>query len=171
MIRNACPSCGTTTVRPSGPANAKVLILGEFPGKAEIEKGHPFATHYRFTTAGKVFRKELERMGLSLGQFRVTNLWLHEPNKNENCYQVGYDQALDEAKNKKAILLVGSEVVELFTKYKVSDVSGLQVDSPILSAPIIYAMPNPAMVFHKGVGEIRLSIEKFARRLENEGLA
>lgn len=171
MNRFVCPSCGSPSVRASGSTQSKVLILGEFPGRAEIEKGVPFAVHHLFTTAGKVFRKELERVGLSLAQFRVTNLWLHEPNKNENCYQVGYDWALDEAKGKQVILLVGSEVVEAFTKYKVSDVAGLQVDSPVLSAPHIMAMHNPAIVFHKSIGEIRLTISKFNALLEREGLA
>lgn len=170
MNRYACPSCEAAIVKASGPTDSKVLVIGEFPGTNEIAKGVPFATHYRFVTAGKVFRKELERVGLSLGQFRVTNLWLHEPNKNDNCYQVGYDWTLDEAKGKSAILLVGSEVVEAFTRHKVGDVAGLQVDSPILSAPIIYAMPNPALAFHKGIGEIRLSLEKWSKRLELEGL-
>lgn len=170
MNRHTCPSCDTLVVRASGNAQSKILIIGEFPGRAEIERGIPFATHPNFITAGKVFRKELERVGLSLGQFRVTNLWLHEPNKNEECYKAGYDAVLEEAKGKQAILLVGSETVGAFTKYKVSDISSLQVDSPILSAPIIYACVNPAIVFHHGIGEIRLAIGKFSKRLELEGL-
>lgn len=170
-MRANCPSCGTWIVRASGSQQAKVLIVGEFPSKIDIERGISFATHPRFTTAGQVFRKELNRVGLSISQFRICNLWQHEPNKKEECYQIGHDAVLDEAKGKSAILLVGSEVVEAFTKYKVSDVSGLQVDSPILSAPIIYACVNPAITFHGGVGEIRFAIRKFVKRLESEGLA
>lgn len=169
MRNQLCPICESPCVSPSGHSET-LLIVGEFPGKAEIENNRPFSTHSMYITAGKVFRKELARVGLDLSQFRVMNLWMHEPNKNEECYKLGYSAVLDEAKNKKAILLVGSEVCEAFTKYKVGDVAGLQVDSPILSCPIIYAMPNPAMVFHKGIGEIRLSIEKFAKRLEQERL-
>jgi hypothetical protein len=77
---------------------------------------------------------------------------------------------LDEAKGKSAILLVGSEVVEAFTKYKVSDVSGLEVDSPILSAPHIFAMVNPALALHRAVGEVRQAIEKWNTLLERENL-
>jgi len=117
-----------------------------------------------------VIRKELNKLGASLSDFRVCTLWLHEPTNSENCWQVGYEHALDEAKGKKAILLVGATTVETFTDYKVSDVSGLQVDSSILSAPIIYASVNPSIALHRSVGEIRLSLTKFVKRLEQEGL-
>lgn len=157
------------TCPPSG-SSKDLLVIGEFPGKLEMERGIPFATHSMYVTAGKVFRKELERIGVSLSQFRVINLWEHEPNNNEECYTAGYNHVLDEAKGKKAILLVGSDVVETFTKYKVSDVTGLQVDSSVLSAPIIYAIVNPALALHRSVGEVRLGIEKFIHRLEQESL-
>lgn len=164
-----CPSCGEKICPPSGKS-ADILVIGEFPGDTEMEKGIPFATHWKYVTAGKVFRKELEQLGVALNQFRVVNLWLHQPNNSEGCWQAGYNNVLDEAKGKKAILLVGSDVVETFTKYKVSEVSGLEVDSHILSAPIIYASVNPALSLHRGVGEVRFAITKFVNRLEKEGL-
>jgi hypothetical protein len=143
-----------------------MLILGEFPSWNEMRQGRPFATDPKFPTAGRVLRKELARVGLDLMQFRVTNLWLHEPNKNEECFNAGRDAALDEAKGKQAILMVGSETVEFFTGYKVSDVTGLQVESGMLSAPLIFAMVNPALALHRSVGEVRLAITKFAKLLE-----
>ena len=169
MTNKTCPICNTTTCPPSGHSKS-LLIVGEFPGRLELERGQPFATSPMFISAGKVFRKELERVGLSLFDFRVCNLWKHEPNKSEECFQDGYNSVLDEAKGKSAVLLVGSDVVETFTGHKVMDVSGLQVDSSVLSAPIIYAMVNPALALHRGIGEVRLAIEKFAARLEKENL-
>lgn len=167
-----CPSCGDPAVLPSGLKSAEVLMISEFPNKQDMQKGIPFATHPMFATAGKVLRTEMGSVGIDYNLLRVANIWLHEPNDNDNCFQVGYDLVLDEAKGRKAILLVGSLAVETFTKYKVSDVCGLQVDSPILSCPIIYAMTNPANVFRvgAGVGEIRLALKKFANHLEKEGI-
>lgn len=167
-----CPSCASRCVKPSGSKESEILIIGERPGEEEIKQGKPFATNPNFVNAGKVFRRELARVGLDLMKFRVTNLLLHEPNNNENCVKVGYDLALEEAKDKKAILLVGSDVVEAFTQYKVSDVSGLQVDSAILSCPIIYASVNPALALQpgRGIGEVRHAVQKWAARLEKEGL-
>jgi uracil-DNA glycosylase len=168
-MKQHCPVCASPCCLPSGHSK-DLLIISEFPGKLEIETGIPFSTHHRYITAGKVFREELKRVGMSLNDFRVANIWIHEPNKSEDCWKVGYDMVLDEAKGKKAILLVGSDTVETFTNYKVSDVSGLQVDSSILSAPIIYATVNPALALHRAHGEVRIGIEKFVKRLEKENL-
>ena len=164
-----CPSCTELICPPSGRSQ-ELLIVGEFPGKEEMLQGRPFASNQNFMTAGKILRKELERCGVSLNDFRICNLWLHEPTKNENCFKAGFDNVLDEAKGKQAILLVGSETVSTFTGYKVSDVTGLQVDSNVLSAPIIYASVNPALAQHRSLGEVRLAIEKFVARLEKEEL-
>lgn len=173
MTDQYCPVCATKIVCPSGPKHASILLLGEFPGKTEIEQGRPFAVHSMFTTAGKVFRTEMNKAGIDFNACRVTNLWLHEPNDDDRCFEFGKEQALEEAKGRKAILLVGSLVVETFTSYKVSSVSGLQVESPMLSAPIIFAMINPAIVFQpgKGIGEVRQAITKFAKKLEEEGIS
>lgn len=168
MRNQSCPICGSECCSARG--NSNILIIGEFPSFEEIKQNRPFASSDRFITAGTVFRKELQRVGLDFSQFTVMNLWKHIPNKREDCWQDGYNAVLDEAKGKDAILLVGSEVVEAFTKYKVSDVSGLEVDSPILSAPIIFAMPNPALALHRSVGEVRLAIEKWNLVLQKENL-
>src|SRR3990167_5211490 len=168
-----CPSCAGRAVRASGNSSSKVLLIGEFPGSIELDTGRPFTG-----PAGGVLRKELSKIGVDLLQFRVTNLYIHEPikatkkepDKGKNCFQAGLDACLEEAKGKKAILLVGSESVEFFTGYKVSDVNGLQVESPMLSAPIIYATVNPAIVFHKSLGELRFALTNFVQHIQKEGL-
>jgi uracil-DNA glycosylase family 4 len=164
-----CPVCAEPICPPAGRSE-ELLIVGEFPGRFEMEQGKPFASSQNFMTAGKILRKELERCGMSLADFRVCNIWLHEPTKNENCFKAGYENVLDEAKGKKAILLVGSDTVSTFTNYKVSDVTSLQIDSNVLSAPIIYAVVNPSLALHRSLGEVRLGVEKFVRRLELEKL-
>lgn len=170
MTDQYCPSCTEKIINPSGPRLSSILLIGEFPGKTEIEKGIPFATHTMYITSGKVLRTELSNAGIDFNTCRCMNLWLHEQNDNENCFDVGNQAVLEEAKGRQAILLIGSLVVETFTAYKVSEVSGLQVESPMLSCPIIYALFNPALVFQpgRGIGEIRMGIQKFARRLEKE---
>jgi hypothetical protein len=168
-VKQYCPSCGDPICQSIGESD--LLIVGDSPSKIDMKHGRVFGLHPVMMTPGKILMKELERAGMSLADFRLTNLWLHEPTKNENCWQAGYDHVLDEAKGKKAILLIGSDTVEAFTGYKVSDVSGLQVDSSVLSAPIIYASVNPALAMHRSLGEVRHAIEKFVARLEKEGLA
>lgn len=168
--RKVCPSCAEITCSPSGHSQT-ILIVGESPSPEDMKQGRPFSTTMdRRITGAKVLRKELERLGVSLQDFRVTYLYLHEPTDNENCYQAGMNNVLEEAKGKQAILLVGPETVEAFTQYKVSDVSGLQVESAILSAPIIYAVVNPSMALARSVGEVRFGITAFVKRLEQENL-
>lgn|SRR5574341_134184 len=169
--RSHCPSCGNVVCMPSGHSG-DLLIIGEFPSDEEMLQGRPFASNRNFISAGKILRKELELVGMSLSDHRVTNIWLHKPNNEDNCFQAGYNHVLSEAKGKKAILLVGSDTVSIFTSYKVSDVSGLQVNSPVLSAPLIMAMINPAsaMVMGHGIGEVRFAIKKWKSLLEREGL-
>lgn len=164
-----CPSCAEIIVPPSGHSQS-VLIVGESPAKEDLKQGKPFASNAMFMGAGKIFRKELERLGASLNDYRTCYLWLHEPTDNENCYQVGFNNVLNEAKGKQVILLVGAATVEAFTNYKVSEVNGLQVDSATLSAPIIYAMVSPALALHRAIGEVRFGITKFVQRLDKEGL-
>jgi hypothetical protein len=167
-MRQYCPSCGESICSPSG--SSEILLVADFPSREDLLQGRPLSVNTNYMTAGRILKKELERVGVSLTQFRICNLWLHEPNKAEGCFQAGFNNVLDEAKGKKAILLIGADAVEAFTIYKVSDVMGLQVDSSVLSAPIIYASPNPSLAEHRGVGEVRNAVEKFVKKLELEGL-
>jgi len=168
-----CPNCANKIVPAKGSSSAKFMIVGEYPGDVEYEKGYPFAG-----PAGYVLRTELARVGLDFVKFRIANLWLHDPPKGEDynkCFQVGYNLILDDAKNKSAILLVGSDVVETFTNgYKVSEINGLRLDQDdhIFSCQNVMAMINPAIVFRpkKGVGEVRFAIEQFEKMLKEEGL-
>jgi len=170
-VRPLCYVCEQEVVPASGYSSSDVLIIGEFPGKWELKYGKPFVSLANKQTAGSVLRQELADLGYDLFQFRVCNLWWHEPNKNEACFEASKNACLDEAKGKKAILLIGSETVGYFTEYKVSDVSGLQVDSPMLGAPIIYACLQPATVFKgRGVGEVRFALKNFTDHIKKEGL-
>lgn len=159
-----CPSCGEIAIRPI-TRSSDLLLIGEFPGDSELEKGKPFVG-----PSGGVLRTELAHIGLDMIQFSMTNLWLHKPNKNENCYKVGYDICLEMAKDKKAILLVGSDVVETFTNgYKVSEIAGLPLDlsDHKFSCKNVMAILNPAIVFkpNRGIGELRFGIESFYKML------
>jgi uracil-DNA glycosylase family 4 len=162
-----CPVCKREDcVPPTGMKSSPILLIGEFPGKDEIKYGKPFCG-----ATGGVLRAELAYLGIDIKRLRICNLWLHEPSKNkaldEKCLAYSAGKVIEEAKGKKAILLIGSDTVKYFTGYSVKKVSGLCITSSYLSAPIIMAMPNPAEVFKGGgMGEVRLSLEKFAKKVE-----
>jgi len=157
-----CPHCNRDDlVLASGPKRAKILIIGEFPGAEEVKKGVPMVGGM-----GGVLRTELGLLGLDMRQMRVCNLWLHPKNKNGDCLLYGKNMAVKEAKDRDVILLIGSDTVKEFCDEKVSEVTGLEVKSPFLSAPLIIACVQPATVFHGGIGEVRLSLTKFAEKVK-----
>jgi len=157
-----CPICGSKDLVPaSGREKSKVLIVGEFPGLDEIKTGKPFSG-----ATGGVLRTELAKLGIDLSSIRIVNMWMHMPNKNEKCLEYGVQQVIKEAKGKQAILLIGSDTVKYFCDQKVHSVTGLEVKSNYFSAPLIMACVQPAIVFHGTLGELRLSLIKFAKKVE-----
>ena len=62
----------TQTVFGEGPANARVLVVGEQPGDQEDLSGHPFVG-----PSGKLFDKALEELGIDRDGMYVTNAVKH----------------------------------------------------------------------------------------------
>lgn len=154
-----CPACMENSTPPKGNKLSKYLLV--------FNKPYP-AIHGKGMSGLDVLRKELQKAGLDLNSdFRQVYLWLHEPTKNDNCYEAGKSIVLDEAKGKECIVLVGSEPCEEFTGMYASDVYGLQVDAACFSAPMVFVIPKPESVFVRGagIGELRLSIQKLGRLL------
>lgn len=170
MIQQVCPACGEIAVSSMGVSNTLLIALEE-PTERDMEMNLPFSIHKMYTTAGYAMRTELTLAGLDMAQFRVAMFWMHKPNTSDACYDAGKRNILEEAKDKKAILLVGQAVVQEFTGYDVADVNGLPIESPYLSAPIIYPLINPTQIFSGGYGELRFGIREFTKRLKDEGLA
>lgn len=65
-------------VRPSGPIPAKVMIVGEAPGRDEEVRGEPFVGY-----SGKELDKILHECGLSRSQCFVTNVARERPYNND----------------------------------------------------------------------------------------
>jgi uracil-DNA glycosylase family protein len=70
----ACPlwEPATQTVFGIGPADARVLMVGEQPGDVEDRRGEPFVG-----PAGRLLDKALEEAGIDRGQTYVTNAVKH----------------------------------------------------------------------------------------------
>ena len=69
-ICTKCPLCESRTlaVPGDGKSSAKVLIIGEAPGREEDESGHPFVG-----AAGRFLDHVLEGTGLNRSDFFITN--------------------------------------------------------------------------------------------------
>lgn len=175
MIQQMCPACGNLAVSSMGVSN-RLLIVLEKPTERDEEAGLPFSISKQYITAGQVLRTEFALAGLNVAEFRVTNYLLHSLNsktskeQEDNCIKAGWDNVIDESRDKQAILLVGQLAVKAFTGYDVADVNGLQIESAFLQAPIIYSLINPTKIFNAGIGELQFGIREFASRLKAEGL-
>jgi uracil-DNA glycosylase len=72
-----CQGCplylaATQTVFGEGPADARIVLVGEQPGDREDTEGHPFVG-----PAGKLLDRALEEAGLARGAVYVTNAVKH----------------------------------------------------------------------------------------------
>lgn len=158
---NRCPGCGRTDlVLAGGDPDSRILIIGDEPDEDSISEGRAFRGG-----AGRILKSELGRLGFSIYRSTYTNLWLHPNNGKEECFNYGLEELLKHSKGKELILLLGSEVVEFFTGQKVSEVSGLIVESSYFSGKVM-ACPKPASAFFGTIGELRLSLEKFMKQVE-----
>ncbi len=157
-----CPVCKSDDcVLPVGPKNSSILIVGDHPGDEEIKEGKCFVG-----PTGGVLRAELAKVGIDMRAIRITNLWLHAPNKNAACLEYGMKKALEESIGKKIILLIGSEPVKQFCGISVEEWNGLEVTSEFLPNARVMASVQPATVFHGGLGEFRFAMQSFSDLLK-----
>lgn len=64
--------------QPTGPLNAKIIVLGEAPGKTEDEQGIPFVGE-----SGKLLWSMLEEVGIKRNDCRVLNVFNQRPPDNK----------------------------------------------------------------------------------------
>lgn len=62
----------------SGPANAKIMVIGEAPGKDEIMRGVPFVG-----ASGRELRKMLDQAGIDPEACYFTNVFMTRPKENK----------------------------------------------------------------------------------------
>lgn len=164
-----CPICGKRIVPASGRIDSEILLAGEFPGAEEMMRGVPFVGE-----TGKVLEYELFLVGINMRECRLTNLWQHykPASKKVETYQSCYDQfvmeLIKEMRGRK-VLLMGSENANTFLPMKISACAGLLVESALFPKDVQFVQMcvNPAVAINAGgtVGELRLAIQKFARRI------
>jgi len=72
----ACPlgEIGTQTVFGSGPAGARLVLVGEAPGYQEDREGTPFVG-----PSGRLLNEALEQAGLDRAALYITNVVKHRP--------------------------------------------------------------------------------------------
>jgi uracil-DNA glycosylase family 4 len=71
-------------VRPSGPTDARVMIVGEAPGAEEERKGEPFVG-----ASGHELTKMLHEAGIARSQCFITNVCRERPPGNHTGPHTG----------------------------------------------------------------------------------
>lgn len=162
-----CPICNELIVQPWG--KGKILVIGEAPTADDLEEGKPFIGEYTHA-----LRIEMAKAGFDLYQCRLTTLWLHAPvkegKKDHSHSQWHFDQALFEAEGHPYVLLLGTDVTKFFLGYNSTEISGIPMTSPMLSAKIVMGTRSPLDVLGGTIGEFRLGIQKFIKECKHAGL-
>lgn len=120
-----CPRCDlslsrTNVVVGSGPIDARIVLIGEAPGKNEDEQGQPFVG-----SAGKILNKLLEEGGIRREDVYITNIVKCRPPDNrvprdyevEACHP--YLKKQLEVISPKGIVLLGKTAAETMLGRKV----------------------------------------------------
>ena len=159
MTTQTCEFCGDRLV-PAYRGRNDILIVGEYPEIEDSNNGVPFRGQ-----GGEILRYELSRVGNNIWDNNLCNFWLHDKNKNNDCFEMGVMALTREMAGRK-VLLMGSEMSRYFLSKSITDVSGLEVKSPLFPNSVQFVMMSVSArsALHSTVGELRHAIETFIRR-------
>ena len=129
----ACPLAKTriNAVPGEGPSKAKIMIIGEAPGRNEDEQGRPFVG-----LAGKILNKLLEKNNINRKDVFITNVVKCRPPQNrvpteaeaKICIKLFLGKQI-KAINPKLIILLGKTAVGNFLEFPFKDVRGKFIKS------------------------------------------
>ena len=111
-IASTCIECPlhesrTKVVFGEGPANAKIMLVGEAPGKNEDEEGRPFVG-----SAGKLLTNILQQAGLDRSEVYITNIVKCRPEGNRKPKKPEYTTCIGLYLNKQ-IELINPDIIGL----------------------------------------------------------
>ena len=167
-IAAGCKACdlykrGTQTVFGEGPAKAELMLVGEQPGDAEDQAGHPFVG-----PAGRLLDTALEEAGIDRRQVYVTNVVKHfkwEPrgkrriHAKPNAAEIGACRPWLEVEialvKPRILICLGATAAQalLGRSFKVSQQRGTVVASPLAST--VSATVHPSSILRAPDDETR----------------
>lgn len=177
-----CPSCGRGTLEPKRTSKP-FLIVKEMVTDNEIKSNTVFVDTvqnrwgYPEHTVNYYLAKELGMVGVQMNTLSLTNLYMHIPSKSKKtkeakadaqaCLDFSISEVIKEAEGKKIILLMGAEVIRLFTGYSASSVYGLRCKSELLpNVSVIIPAPNSDKLMVMPIGEMRNALKVFAEEIK-----
>ena len=159
------------TVFGEGPADARLMLVGEVPGDREDRKGHPFVG-----PAGRELDRGLEAAGIERGEVYLTNAVKHfkfeergkrrihkTPTKGEVDACVPWLDTEIKLVRPQALVTLGATAAKalLGSSFRLTQHRGELLDSYV--APIVAATIHPSAILR--------SRDEEARRTEREAFA
>jgi DNA polymerase len=146
-----CSKWKTRPVMGEGPCDAKVVFVGEAPGRFEEKEGRPFVG-----MAGKFLTRELEKIGLQRKDVYITNVVKCRPPNNRKPEPEEVKEALPILMEEliiirpNVVVLLGDTAVKamLDKNYTISKHHGRPIEKGGLTF-IIAPHPSAAMRFKK----------------------
>jgi uracil-DNA glycosylase len=170
----------TQAVFGEGPADARIVMVGEQPGDKEDLAGRPFVG-----PAGGMLDRAIEDAGLSRDDVYITNVVKHfshvvrgkkRIHKKPNAEQVKACAPWLEAElariGPEVLVLLGATAAQaiLGRSFRVTQRRGEFVDSPL--APLVTATIHPSSILRAGTDEDRrVAFEGFVRDLRQVATA
>lgn len=163
----------------NGSMPAKILFVGEAPGKTEIEQGKPFVG-----IAGQRFEQYLKSINISRNDVRITNACYFRPinikinkqgrksisNRTPKQSEINlFKDILDEEinlTNPKIIVTLGNTPLKRLTEYKsIGECHGNLIYNDNLNR-YIFPMYHPSSLTYNRSEEFRISYDKDWEKLK-----
>ena len=156
-----CRVCGKEVIT-HYVGKSDVLFVTDKPEDKDIEQGYPMRDK-----GGIILRHELSREGVDIWAHSHSILHRHTGRMSEGCMEEDIKQLTIDMSGRK-VLLMGSELCQYFIGKPVTSLSGLVVTSPYFPSSVQTVMiaSSPRMCLHMPVGEYRLAIQKFVRKIK-----
>lgn len=144
----------TQAVFGDGNPKAKIVFIGEAPGKNEDLEGRPFIGR-----AGKFLSEMLKEIKMSREKIYITNIVKYRPPNNrdplptekEDCREWLIDE-LNSIKPKLIVFLGRHSMNDFFPEFKISEIHGklLKNKFPNLKTENFLALYHPAVALYNG---------------------
>lgn len=150
---SACKNCGLHSSRKNavpgeGPANSRIMLIGEGPGFHENEQGRPFVG-----AAGKFLEELLNNADLKRSDVFITNVVKCRPPGNRDPQE---DELLACADYlERQIQLIDPEVIVTLGRFSMSKffgnvkISQIHGQAKMINGRLIVAMFHPAAALHQ----------------------
>ena len=159
----------THAVPGEGASNAKIVLVGEAPGKSEDEQGRPFVGY-----AGRILDEALRGAGLKREQVFITSVLKCRPPKNRNPKTDEIEACTPHLESQistispKVLVALGRFGAKglLGTMQKIAELRGKKLDHN--GVPIVVTYHPAAIIYNRGLQEEIVTDLKRAERLASK---